>query len=375
MDWNKVFSDKASRMRPSAIRELLALTQKPEIISLAGGLPDPKLFPAEKFAESMNKVINEKPGVVLQYGETPGYSPLRETLVERAKGEGEGHVKFENLSITTSSQQGIDLIGKVMISPGDHIIVEGPTYLAAIQAWSVYGAEFETVDMDADGMKVDALEEKLKELDAKGIKPKFIYTIPTFQNPAGYTMPLERRIKVFEIAKSRQIPIIEDNPYGELRFAGENVPSFQSMDKDLSLVVSLRTFSKILCPGLRLGWVIGPAEVINKLNLAKSASDLCPPVVTQAAVHQFIVDGYLDSHIPIIRECYGKKFKTMDESIKEYFPAMDGIHWAKAEGGMFIWVTLPKDTTQQRCSRRQLRTMSLTLLALHSLQMARVQTA
>lgn len=273
MNWNEKFSERAGRMRPSAIRELLALTQKPEIISLAGGLPDPALFPVDLFAQSMNKVIKEDASIVLQYGETPGYKPLRELLVDRCNKEGE-NIKFDNLIVTTASQQGIDLIGKTFIDPGDTVIVEGPTYLAAIQAFGVYGAEFATVDMDDQGMRMDKFDEVLADLDKKGIKPKFIYTVPTFQNPAGYTMPLERREHLLKVAKERGIVIIEDNPYGDLRFAGEKVASFQSMDKEKDTVISLRTFSKILCPGLRLGWMVGPLDAIDKLLKAKQASDL-----------------------------------------------------------------------------------------------------
>ena len=341
MNWNELYSEKASRMKPSAIRELLALIAKPEIISLAGGLPDPNLFPVETFRESMDKVIRDNPKIVLQYGGTPGYDPLRKLLVERCNNEGEG-IKLENLIVTTASQQGIDLVGKVFIDPGDTVVVEAPTYLAAIQAWSVYGAKFVTVDMDDNGMKVDLLEEKLKELDKKGIKPKFIYTIPTFQNPAGYTMPLERRKKLLAMAKERDIPIIEDNPYGDLRFEGEHIPSFQALDTDNSHVISLRTFSKILCPGLRLGWLVGPEPAVDKVLKAKQASDLCSPVTTQAAAAQFISDGHLDGHIPKIVECYREKFHAMHGAIEEHFPKVDGMTYTKAQGGMFVWVAMPE---------------------------------
>lgn len=341
MNWNEKFSERAGRMRPSAIRQLLALTQKPDIISLAGGLPDPALFPVDLFAKSMDKVIREDANIVLQYGETPGYRPLRELLVERCNKEGE-NITVENLIVTTASQQGIDLIGKVFIDPGDTVIVEGPTYLAALQAFGVYGAEFATVDMDLNGMMMDKFDECLADLDKKGIKPKFIYTVPTFQNPAGYTMPLERRKHLLKVAKERGIPIIEDNPYGELRFAGEPVPSFQSMDKEKDTVISLRTFSKILCPGLRLGWIVGPEDALDKVRKAKEASDLCSPVTTQAAAADFIKQGHLDAHIPKIRAVYKEKYEAMRDAIEEHFPKLEGLTYAKAEGGMFIWVSLPE---------------------------------
>ncbi len=341
MNWNEKFSERAGRMRPSAVRELLALTQRPEIISLAGGLPDPVLFPVDLFAKSMDKVIREDANIVLQYGETPGYKPLREVLVDRCNKEGE-NITIENLIVTTASQQGIDLIGKVFIDPGDTVIVEGPTYLAAIQAFGVYGAEFATVDMDDQGMRMDKLDECLADLDKKGIKPKFIYSVPTFQNPAGYTMPIERRKHLLKVAKERGIPIIEDNPYGDLRFAGEKVESFQSMDKEKDTVISLRTFSKILCPGLRLGWIVGPEPAVDKLLKAKQASDLCSPVTTQAAAADFIKQGHLDAHIPKIIAAYKEKYEKMRDSIDKYFPKIDGLTYTKAEGGMFVWVTLPE---------------------------------
>lgn len=337
MDWNSKFSDKAQRMKSSAIRQLLALTQKPEIISFAGGLPDPALFPFDQFAQCMDKVIREKPGVALQYGETPGYKPLRELIVQMMTEEGIKDCTMENICVTTSSQQAIDLVGKVFVSDGDYVIVEGPTYLAALQSWGVYGAKFITVDLDDEGMKIDVLEAKLKECDEKGIKPKFIYTIPTFQNPAGITMNLERRKKLLEIANARQLPIIEDNPYGDLRFMGEALPSLAVMDTN-GITLNLRTFSKIMFPGIRVGWVYGPKEAIAKIMTAKEASDLCTPVLTQAAVAEFIKAGVLKTHIPKIRESYGKKRELMVEAMKREFPS--DSKWTKAEGGMFIWATV-----------------------------------
>ncbi len=337
MDWSSKFSDRAQRMKGSAIRQLLALTQKPEIISFAGGLPDPALFPFDEFAKCMDKAIRERPNVALQYGETAGYRPLREMISEMMCAEGIAECGIDNLCVTTSSQQGIDLIGKTFITEGDYVIVEGPTYLAALQSWNVYGAKYITIDMDDDGMKIDMLEEKLRECDAKGIKPKFIYTIPTFQNPAGITMNLERRKKLLQIAKDRQIPIIEDNPYGDLRFVGETLPSLAVLDKD-GLVINLRTFSKIMFPGIRVGWVFGPKDAISKIMTAKEASDLCTPVVTQAAVAEFIKAGVLKTHIPKIIKSYGHKREVMVEAIKEHFP--QDAKWTKAEGGMFIWATL-----------------------------------
>lgn len=337
MDWNTKFSDKALRMKGSAIRQLLALTQKPEIISFAGGLPDPALFPFDEFARCMDKAIREKPGVALQYGETPGYKPLRELIVKMMVDEGIKDCTIENICVTTSSQQAIDLVGKAFVTEGDYIIVEGPTYLAALQSWNVYGAKYITIDMDDEGMKIDMLEAKLKECDAKGIKPKFIYTIPTFQNPAGITMNLERRKKLLEIANARQIPIVEDNPYGDLRFLGQSLPSLSVLDTN-GIVINLRTFSKIMFPGIRVGWIYAPKDAAAKIMTAKEASDLCTPVLTQAAVAEFIKMGVLKTHIPKIRASYGHKREMMVEAMKKDFPT--DAKWTNAEGGMFIWATL-----------------------------------
>lgn len=337
MDWSTKFSDKALRMKGSAIRQLLALTQKPEIISFAGGLPDPALFPFDEFARCMDKAIREKPGVALQYGETPGFRPLRELIVQMMTDEGIKDCTIDNICVTTSSQQAIDLVGKTFVTEGDYVIVEGPTYLAALQSWNVYGAKYITIDMDDEGMKIDMLEAKLKECDAKGIKPKFIYTIPTFQNPAGITMNLERRKKLLEIASARQIPIVEDNPYGDLRFLGEPLPSLSVLDTN-GIVINLRTFSKIMFPGIRVGWIYGPKDAAAKIMTAKEASDLCTPVLTQAAVAEFIKMGVLKTHIPKIRASYGHKREMMVEAMKKEFPS--DAKWTNAEGGMFIWATL-----------------------------------
>ncbi|HQG59551.1 MAG TPA: PLP-dependent aminotransferase family protein [Caldisericia bacterium] len=342
MDWN--FASRTNRMKGSVIRELLALTQKPEIISFAGGLPDPTMFPVEQFNECMSHVIKTIPSVVFQYGETPGYKPLREIVVEMTKKEGIKDCTIDNVCITTASQQGIELVGKIMVDEGDVVIVEGPTYLATLQAWSVYGAKYVTVDLDDEGMKVDELEERLEAMKKVGVRPKMIYTIPTFQNPAGVTMTLARRKKLLELAYKYNVPIIEDNPYGDLRFTGTPTPSLYSLDTK-GMVVSLKTFSKILAPGLRLGWIVANKDFIAKICMAKQSADLNSPVITQAAVVEFAKRGYIDQHVPKICEAYGKKRQAMEVAMKQYLP--QGVKWTNAEGGMFIWVTLSNniDTT------------------------------
>lgn len=339
VDWSKSFSDRSNRMKPSPIRLLLALTAKPEIISFAGGLPDPASFPVEQFSECMSHVLATNSKQVLQYGETPGFKPLREQIAQMSAKEGIEDCTIDNVCVTTSSQQGIDLVGKVFINDGDTVIVEGPTYLAALQSWNVYGAKYVSVKLDDDGMKVDILEQKLAQLESQGIKPKFIYTIPTFQNPSGITMTMERRKKLLELAYKYEVPIIEDNPYGDLRFSGETLPPLAAMDTK-GMVIYLRTFSKIMFPGIRLGWIVANKDVLQKLILAKEPSDLCTPVITQAAVAEFIKRGYVDAHIPKIIKSYSNKRQVMEEALKKNFPP--DVKWTKAEGGMFVWVTLPE---------------------------------
>jgi 2-aminoadipate transaminase len=339
--WEYRYAQRTQRMGSSAIRELLKYTEKPDIISFAGGLPAPDVFPVEEFRAACERVLKEHGSMALQYGTTDGYLPLREMIARHSARYG---IKItpENVLITSGSQQALDLLGKILIDPGDRILVESPTYLAAIQAWNAYGAEFITVPMDDHGMNTDYLEEALR------VGPKFIYVLPNFQNPTGVTLSLERRQKLIELADQYGVPIVEDDPYGQLRYEGEHLPSIVVLDSQFrddetpcyrGNVIYLSTFSKTLAPGLRLGWVIAPPEVIAKLVQAKQGADLHTATFNQFVAYEVSRGGFLDRHIHLIREVYGKRRDLMLAAMDRHFPAE--VHWTYPEGGLFLWGTLP----------------------------------
>ncbi len=339
VNWSKKFSERSITMKASAIRELLKLVDSPDIISLAGGMPDPNLFPKETIAKIAKDVFENHGGKALQYGATEGIPSLRETLVKEGLSEGIEGLKKENLIVTTASQQGLDLVAKIFINPGDTIIVEAPSYVGGLQAFHAFQANFVTVPLDDDGIKTDVLEQKLKTLKKDGVNVKFIYLIPNFQNPSGVTLSLQRREEVLDISHKYNVPIIEDDPYGEIRFEGEAYPSLVAMDK-IGNVIALRTFSKILAPGLRLGWIIADEEVIKKLVLAKQASDLCSPSATQYIADEFIREGHMRKYLELVRKTYKEKKDTMLKALEKYFPKE--VSWTKPEGGMFVWVNAPE---------------------------------
>jgi 2-aminoadipate transaminase len=339
MDYELLFTERALRVKSSIIRELLKLGSQPGIISLGGGLPDPALFPHENFKECMDVALTEHYKISLQYGETPGYMPLRQDLVELSKKDGIENIDVDNILVTTASQQAIDFMAKLFVDKGDVIITEAPTYLSAIQSFDTFMAKFEVVNMDAHGAIIDELEAILKRLASQGVRPKFFYTIPTFQNPAGVCMSLERRKQLMALASKYDLLIIEDNPYGDLRYKGEALPSLKALDKTEN-VIYLRTFSKILAPGIRLGWVVGPKPIIAKLNLMKQATDLCTPVITQVAVHEYLKRGYLWPHLDTIKASYTKKCQVMIDAAAQYFPSEVLVN--PPEGGMFLWATAPE---------------------------------
>ncbi|MCD6427579.1 MAG: PLP-dependent aminotransferase family protein [Caldisericaceae bacterium] len=339
IDWKTKFSERSITMKASAIRELLKLVDSPDIISLAGGMPDPKLFPKEVIAEISRNVFLNHGGKALQYGATEGIPSLRETLVNEGISEGIETLTIDNLIVTTASQQGLDLVSKIFINPGDTIIVEAPSYVGGLQAFHAFQANFETVPLDHEGIRTDLLEEKIKKLKSKGVNIKFMYLIPNFQNPAGVTLSLKRREEILEISHKYEVPIIEDDPYGEIRFEGETLPSLVAMDK-IGNVIALRTFSKILAPGLRLGWIIAEKSVIQKLVLAKQASDLCSPSSTQYIADEFIREGHMKAYLNLVRKTYKEKKDVMLSALEKYFPKETS--WTKPEGGMFVWVTVPE---------------------------------
>ena len=332
------YSDLASKMEASAIREVLKLVQRPEVISLAGGMPDPETFPKEDIKEITQKVLTENSAQALQYSSTEGLAELRKCILEYLAKDGNDG-ELENIIISSGSQQGLDLIGKVFLSPGDIAIVELPSYLAALNAFYSYGGELVGIPMDEDGMRMDILEKKLIQLKNEGKKVKFIYTISNFQNPAGVTMSLARRKKIIEIAHKFNVFIVEDNPYEKLRFEGDPIPSIYSLD-DNGSVISLGTFSKILCPGLRLAWILGNKEIIRKIVILKQATDLCTSIFNQLIAYEYIKSGKLDKNIKSNILLYKEKRDRMSNALKKYFPPE--VTWTEAHGGFFIFATLPK---------------------------------
>ncbi len=340
--WDHRYAQRTQRMTSSAIRELLKLTENPEVISFAGGLPAPDVFPVDEFTAACQAVLKQWGAEALQYGATEGYRPLREMIARHTCRYGIS-VTADNILITSGSQQALDLIGKVFINPGDRILVEDPTYLGALQAWNAYGAEYVTVPMDEDGMITDELEEALRS----GVK--FIYVLPNFQNPTGATLSLERRDQLVEVADHYGVPIIEDDPYGQLRYEGENLPSIVTLDNEYRRngtneykgnVIYLSTFSKTLAPGLRLAWVIAPVQVIRKLVQAKQGADLHTATFNQIVAYEVARGGFLDRHIWLIRRVYGERRNLMLDAMEELFPP--GVTWTKPKGGLFLWGVLPK---------------------------------
>jgi len=334
------FSKTASRLKRSEIRELLKLTRKPDIISFAGGLPDPELFPIKEVAESSQRAVNERGSLALQYSPTEGDPFLREQLAAYMTRSGEA-VSADDIIVVSSSQQAIDLIGKVLVDEGDPIVVETPCYVGTVQAYRAYGADFHGIPVDSEGMRVDALEREVKSLCDAGRKPKFVYVIPDFQNPSGVTLSLERRKRVLEIASEYDLLIVEDSPYRELRFKGDFLPSLYSLDNE-NRVLQMKTFSKILCPGFRIGWMLGPEEVIDKIIIAKQGTDLCTAAFSSIVVAYFIEAGHLESVAAKARERYAKKARVMLDALEVHMPKVDGLNWSEPDGGMFLWVNLPE---------------------------------
>jgi 2-aminoadipate transaminase len=352
MDWNLKFSERAKKMKASEIRELLKLVDSPDMISLAGGMPDPTLFPKEKIADIAKEVLLNQGSKALQYSATEGIPQLREILVKMAKEEGIRNIGIENVIVTTASQQALSLIAQIFINPGDTIITEAPTYLGAIQAFTTFEAKFQTVPMDKNGIKVDCLEKTLKIAEENGVNIKFIYVVPNFHNPAGTTLSFKRRLKILKLSHHYNIPIIEDDPYGEIWFEEEKPPSLVQLDQ-IGNVICLRTFSKRLFPGFRLGWVIAQKEVIKKLVLAKQAADLCSPALCQYIALEFIKRGYLKEYLKKVKERYKEKRDVMLRALERYFPSE--VQWTKPKGGMFVWVRVPESINTDKLLKEAIR--------------------
>lgn len=366
--WNHRCAQRMQSMKGSAIRELLKLTENPEIISFGGGMPAPEVFPIDAFRAASERVLAKEGKRALQYSATEGYRPLREWIARKMATYGIESAP-ENVLITSGSQQALDLLGKVLINPGDLILTEKPTYLGALQAWRAYQAEFTAVPMDNDGIQVDHLEEALTA------GPKFMYILPNFHNPGGVTLSLERRRRLIEFSDRYGVPIIEDDPYGELRYEGEHLPPLVVIDSERlkqqqgrgpghqgyyddtkpingngraymrGNVIYLSTFSKTLAPGLRLAWMVAPVEVIQRCTIAKQGMDLHTATLNQLIAHEILSGGeegdeFLKGHVRLIRDVYRERRDVMLTAMKRHFPAE--VSWTEPAGGLFLWVTLPQ---------------------------------
>jgi 2-aminoadipate transaminase len=329
-------------MKSSAMRDLMAVTARPEVISLAGGLPDTSTFPPDTFAAVAQRIAAESCARALQYGPTEGLAETKECIAQVMAAEGM-HVDPEDTIVTTGGQQVIDLVAKTLIDPGDVIIAEGPTYPGAVPVFCAYQADVVQIEMDGAGMRVDLLEETLERLEREGRRPKFIYTVPTFQNPAGVTMSLARRKRLVEIARQRELLVLEDNPYGLLRYEGDALPPLHGSAPDY--VMYLGTFSKILSPGIRLGWVVAPPPVLEKINLGKQGADLCTSTLSQLMVQAYFERASWRDYVDSLTDVYRTRRDTMLDALADHFPPQ--AEWTRPAGGLFIWVTLPDfvDTT------------------------------
>jgi 2-aminoadipate transaminase len=340
--WTSRYAQRTKNIKSSAIRELLKITQNPDIISFAGGLPAPDVFPTERFREACNKVLEKQARLALQYGATEGYDPLREMIARHTARYGV-KAKLENVMITSGSQQALDLIGKLLINSGDRVLVEAPTYLGALQAFNVYGAEYVCVPSDNDGLRTEQLEASLR------LGPKFMYVLPNFQNPGGTTLAEGRRHELVLLADRYGIPIIEDDPYGQLRYEGEHLTPLIVLDRqnlrrdngyNIGNVIYLSTFSKTLAPGLRLGWIVAPPDVISKLVQLKQGADLHTSTFVQMVAYEVARDNFLDEHIKLIRRVYSERRDVMLEALAKNCPPE--VTWTRPQGGLFLWVTLPE---------------------------------
>jgi 2-aminoadipate transaminase len=337
-EFSHMFSRLSTNMRASEIRELLKLLEKGEIISFAGGLPNPAAFPIKEIREICLDLIDNKASQVLQYGTTEGVNELRHQLAKRMRKKGMD-VDHRNILVTQGSQQALDLIGKVFIDPDDIVLVGAPTYLGADNAFKSYGAVLESIPLDNKGMPPDLLNEKIHLLKTHGKHPDLLYLVPSFHNPAGCTIPTSRREEIMQIAVDNDLVLVEDSPYSELRYSGKQVKPFKVIDPD-GRVIYLGTFSKILAPGFRIAWCVAEGEILHKLIIMKQAADLCTNPFGQHVAAEYLSRGYIDTHVEKIKALYKSKRDKMIAAIEKHFPK--DVKWTKPDGGMFIWVTLPE---------------------------------
>lgn len=335
---NYTFSDTSKRIVRSEIRELLKWTRKPGIISFGGGLPDASLFPIKDITEITGEVLEKKGYLALQYGPTSGEPDMLEALSEHMKEFGD-NASLDQICITSSSQQGLDLLSLLFLDVDAPIIMELPSYLGAIQAFRRCGTDMRGIPMDDKGMDLEHMQKVLDQLEKENNKPRFIYVIPDFQNPSGITMSLERRKELIKIAHARDIPIVEDSPYRELSFTGDVLPSLWTLAEGKGIIM-LKTFSKVLFPGMRMGWVVSDALLIDKIAMLKQSVDLCTPSFNQLILASYIKKGKMKETIDNAIECYRPKWETMLKALEKYMPKE--ASWSKPTGGMFLWITLPE---------------------------------
>jgi 2-aminoadipate transaminase len=337
--WDDNLAAGARQIRSSAIRDLLHVTERPDIVSFAGGLPAPEYFPTDRLASAAAHVMAVVPGAALQYGPTEGYRPLRSWIAEWMARLGVP-TTAEQVLITSGSQQGLDLLGKLLIDPGAPIIVENPTYVGALQAWRPYQPRFLTLPMDEHGLDLDTLARLLKS----GERPRFLYIVSSFQNPTGTTLSIDRREGLLKLAAEHRLPIVEDDPYGDLYYEGGRMPPLAALDValhgELRHVVYLSTFSKLLAPGLRVGWLTGAPGLIQRLVQAKQGLDLHTGSLAQATIYEACQGAFLDAHLPVLRRIYRERRDALLGALARTMPA--GTHWTTPAGGMFLWVTLPE---------------------------------
>ena len=346
--WAHRYAQRTKTAKSSIIRELLKLTQRPEVISFAGGLPAPEVFPVARFQEACHRVLSTQSAIALQYGPTEGYRPLRELIVAHMARYGI-LASIDNILITSGSQQALDLIAKLLINRGDRILVESPTYLGALQAFDLMGAEYVTVPVDQDGLQTCNMEQALRS------GPKFMYILPNFQNPGGVTLSRARRDELVALSDKYGIPIVEDDPYGQLRYEGEHITPLVVLDRinvarddhyKLGNVIYLSTFSKVLAPGLRVAWIVAPPDVIAKLVQLKQSTDLHTSTFTQMVTYEAARDGFIDEHVKLIRATYKERRDAMLEALRDFFPP--DVSWTHPHGGLFLWVTMPPGVDSSR---------------------------
>ncbi len=350
VDFNHLYSERARNLIASDIREILKIMREPDLISFAGGMPNPDTFPISVIGEIAQTVLNDSIAESLQYGVTEGHMPLREALADRMRMRGV-ECEPENILVTSGAQQAIDLTSQLLLDPQACVLTESPTFVAALIGLRGYMVKIHSVSLDEEGIIVDILEEKLKGLHLAGIHPRMLYVIPNFQNPKGVTMSEPRRRKIVDLANEFDFIVLEDDPYYNLRFEGDQIPPIKAFD-DSGRVIYASSFSKILSPGMRIGWIVSHRDIIRKITLLKQTSDVCTNVLSQCIAAEYLSKGHLDKQLPKIRELYHRKQKVMLSSLEEYFPSE--ARWTRPQGGMFLWVELPENIDTQQLQSKAL---------------------